>query len=121
MTDYTASAIRILPEASLKEKFFFLRVNDVARRYPHVSTEFVARLLESCQYAGFPEELAIRRYLEKDLSIQVTAELIECHKALLENKRVPEKDIRRSYGLSEVDETGVGDSPSPRVSDASRY
>jgi len=88
MTEYTASAIRILPEASLKEKFFFLRVNDVARKYPHVSTEFVARLLEACQYAGFPEALAIRRYLEKDTSIQVTAELIECHKALLENKRV---------------------------------
>ena len=118
MTEYNASAIRILPEASLKEKFFFLRVNDVARKYPHTSTEFVARLLEACQYAGFPEELAIRRYLEKDFSIQVTAELIECHKALLENKRVPEKDIRRSYGLSEVDETGVGDPPSPGVSDA---
>ena len=97
MTEYTASAIRILPEASLKEKFFFLRVNDVARKYPHVSTEFVARLLESCQYAGFPESLAIRRYLEKDTSIQVTAELIECHRALLENKRVPENS-RRSYG-----------------------
>ena len=38
MTEYTASAIRILPEASLKEKFFFLRVNDVARMYPDTST-----------------------------------------------------------------------------------
>ena len=105
MNEYSASAIRILPEASLKEKFFFLRVNDVARRYPHTSRGFVARLLEACQYSGFPEELAIRRYLEKDTSIHVTPELIECHKSLLENKRIPENQIRRHDGLSEVDQT----------------
>lgn len=87
---YTAESIRILTSAELKERFFFVRIGDLAKQYPSVSIEFISRLLEACHYSGFPEELAIKRYLDKDKSVTVSSEFIECHRELLEIYRVPQ-------------------------------
>ena len=83
MSDYTAANIQILDSKTLRimrEK----RVKNLSNQYPGIAISFIARLLESCQLSGFPEELAIKRYLMKDKSIVPSQELIECHKELLQ-------------------------------------
>ena len=94
MSDYTAADIIILDNKEVSEKFFFVRVNKLAKQYPSVAPDFIARLLEACQLSGFSEELAIQRYLAKDKSIVPSPELIECHKELLKEMRYFEKPTR---------------------------
>ena len=94
LSDYTAADIIILDHNEVSEKFFFVRVNKLAKQYPSVAPDFIARLLESCQLSGFSEELAIQRYLAKDKSIIPSPELIECHKELLKEMRYFEKPTR---------------------------
>jgi hypothetical protein len=88
---YTADDIKILEREEVSAKFFFVRVNELSKQYPSVATDFIARLLESCQLSGFDEGLAIRRYLMKDKSVVPSQELIECHKELLKEMRYFEK------------------------------
>jgi len=88
---YTAADIIILEREQVSEKFFFVRVNELAKQYPSSSPIFIARLLEACALSGFEEELAIQRYLAKDKSIVPSSELIECHKELLNGMRYFEK------------------------------
>ena len=85
---YTAADIKILEPREVSEKFFFVRVGQLAKQYPASSSEFIARLLEACALSGFDEELAVRRYLAKDKSIVPSPELIECHKELLQEMRI---------------------------------
>lgn len=86
MSDYTAKDIRIL-EGDETQRFAFVRVKVLADKYRHVSAEFIERLLTSCQLSGFPEELAIKRYLEGDKSIQPSPELIACHREQMNELR----------------------------------
>ena len=86
MSDYTAKDIRIL-EGNETQRFAFVRVKMLSEQYPHIATEFIERLLTSCQLSGFPEDLAIRRYLEGDKTIQPSPELIACHKEQLAQQR----------------------------------
>jgi hypothetical protein len=88
---YTADDIKILEREEVSAKFFFVRVNELSKQYPSVATDFIARLLESCQLSGFDEGLAVRRYLMKDKSVVPSQELIECHKELLKEMRYFEK------------------------------
>ena len=87
MNDYTAKDIRILESHEAQEKFLFLRVKALSERYRSTSSEFIERLLTACALSGFDEELAIRRYLDKDKSIIPSVELIECHKELMDRCR----------------------------------
>lgn len=88
---YTAKDIIILEPDQVSEKFFFVRVNELAKQYPSSSPIFIARLLEACQLSGFDEELAIQRYLAKDKRIVPSPELLECHRELLREMRYFEK------------------------------
>ena len=88
---YTAKDIIILEQDQVSEKFFFVRVNELAKQYPSSSPIFIARLLEACQLSGFDEELAIQRYLAKDKRIVPSPELLECHRELLREMRYFEK------------------------------
>ena len=88
---YTAKDIIILEHDQVSEKFFFVRVNELAKQYPSSSPLFIARLLEACQLSGFDEELAIQRYLAKDKRIVPSPELLECHRELLREMRYFEK------------------------------
>jgi hypothetical protein len=87
MSDYTAKDIHILTPNESSEKFIFVRVKQLSERYPQVATEFIERLLTSCSLSGFSEELAIKRYLEGDKSIQPSPELLECHREQLRELR----------------------------------
>jgi hypothetical protein len=87
ISDYTAKDIRILEAPEAHDKFLFVRVKTLSEQYKSVSSEFIERLLTACSLSGFDESLAIRRYLDKDLSIQPTPELIECHKELMDRCR----------------------------------
>lgn len=88
---YTAKDIIILEPDQVSEKFFFVRVNELAKQYQSSSPIFIARLLEACALSGFDEELAIQRYLAKDKSIVPSPELLECHRELLREMRYFEK------------------------------
>lgn len=88
---YTAKDIIILEPDQVSEKFFFVRVNELAKQYPSSSPIFIARLLEACKLSGFDEELAIQRYLAKDKRIVPSPELLECHRELLREMRYFEK------------------------------
>lgn len=88
---YTAKDIIIIEPDQVSEKFFFVRVNELAKQYPSSSPIFIARLLEACQLSGFDEELAIQRYLAKDKRIVPSPELLECHRELLREMRYFEK------------------------------
>ena len=88
---YTAKDIIILEPDQVSEKFFFVRVNELAKQYPSSSPIFIARLLEACALSGFDEELAIQRYLAKDKRIVPSQELLECHRELLREMRYFEK------------------------------
>lgn len=88
---YTAKDIIILEPDQVSEKFFFVRVNELAKQYPSSSPIFIARLLEACALSGFDEELAIQRYLAKDKRIVPSPELLECHRELLREMRYFEK------------------------------
>jgi hypothetical protein len=87
MSDYTAKDIHILTPHESAEKFLFVRVKELSERYPHVASDFIERLLTSCALSGFPEELAIQRYLEGDKTIQPSPELLECHREQLRELR----------------------------------
>lgn len=84
---YDAGCIRVLAPDEANEKFAFARAADLAVRYPSVSPDFIARLVESCELAGFPLDAAARRYLDRDRSVPVTPELLECHRDLLSRLR----------------------------------
>lgn len=85
--EYGAGRIRVLAPGEATEKFRFARAADLAVRYPSVSPDFISRLVESCDLAGFPLEAAVRRYLDRDRSVPGTPELLECHRGVLSRLR----------------------------------
>lgn len=85
--DYGADCIRVLSRGDALEKFGFARAADLAARYPSVASDFIVRLVESCDRSGFPLEDAVRRYLDRDRSVPVTPELLECHRDALSRLR----------------------------------
>ena len=59
-------------------------------RFPEVSSEFIGRLLASCELAAFDLELAVERYLEKNPTEynRPTPELLATHRnSALQNSR----------------------------------
>lgn len=83
---YTAGAIRILAPAEAADRFSFAWAAQLAAQYPAIAPEFIARLIEACALANFPLDQAVRRHLDKDRSIQITPELIEIHRDLLDRQ-----------------------------------
>ena len=83
---YTAEAIRILPPQEAEDRFAFAQAAQLAAQYPAIAPEFIARLIEVCTLANFPLDQAVRRYLDKDRSIQITPELIEIYRDLLDRQ-----------------------------------
>lgn len=84
---YDASNIVIIEHDQLSKLFMFSRINDLCERYTSFNTVFIKRLVEACQLSGFDESLAIQRYLERDKSIEVTPEFVECYKELMNESR----------------------------------
>lgn len=76
---YDASAIRILGDDEILERFLFARVAELGRKYPHVAPDFIRRLIESVAQSGCPLELAVARYLDRDKTVEVPDEFIACH------------------------------------------
>ena len=93
MSNYTADAIRILTQPECVRQFQFVRVQAYARQYPTVAIEFIDRLLTACALAGFDEERAVRRYLAKDRSVDVSTELQDVHRELRNARYNPPRTL----------------------------
>lgn len=76
---YDASSIQVLPHADAVERFPWLKAGELAARY-HQPVEFVERMLRACHASSWPEEQAIRRYLEGDRSVPVPPEMQAAHR-----------------------------------------
>lgn len=87
--DYTAAHIVILSSEAAQQRFGFAQAAALAAQYPAVAPEFIARLVEACALAGFPLDRAIRRYLDRDRTVAVTPELLECHRELMRKRHLP--------------------------------
>lgn len=99
MTDqipYNAASIRILSPLEASERFGFARASELARLHPETPHDFITRMVEACQLSGWPVELAERRYLAGDKGITPSVEFVECHKALVAERRLAE---RRCVGV----------------------
>lgn len=84
--NYDASAIQILTPEDARDRFGFARAAELAMRYPSTAPEFIERLIEACALAGFPLDAAVRRYLDLDKTVEVSQELREIHRALLDRR-----------------------------------
>lgn len=84
---YNAQSIQILSSETAKQRFPFALAVELAVRYPSVSPRFIERLVEACRLVDYPVENAILRYLDKDKSVTVTPELLECFKDLSDQRR----------------------------------
>lgn len=87
ISDYDAGAIQILSGEEARHRFPFARAVELAVRYPSVSSKFIERLVEACRLVDYPVEDAVRRYLDRDKSIVVSPELVECFKDLSDQRR----------------------------------
>jgi len=77
VTDYDASSIQILSDAKLAERWHWLKAAELAKEYPTSTQDFIRRLLEAAEMAGWPHEQAIARYLRGDRSVSVPPEMLE--------------------------------------------
>lgn len=65
---YTAAQIQVLPQSEAEERFPWLKVEELARRYNRPA-EWIARGMEACRRAGSDPDYFVRRYLEWDQSV----------------------------------------------------
>jgi hypothetical protein len=84
---YDASSIKILRDEEVIEMFDFVKVGDLARRYPASSPDFIERMVEACSLANWPVTNAERRYLQGDKSVTPTPEFLACHRELADQRR----------------------------------
>ena len=68
MTDYTASAIKVLSQSEAESRMTWLQANNLAAEH-HKPIDFVERLLEACRLADADIDWAIGRYLCGDKSL----------------------------------------------------
>ncbi len=93
--DYDASSILILATEEAKRRFGFVEAADLAVRYPAISSEFIVRLVEACRLTAFPLAQAVRRYLDRDRSVEPEVEAVlwetlrECHLELVRRRHRP--------------------------------
>jgi hypothetical protein len=92
---YDAASIRLLPDAEARARFPFERVEALAQQYPDASERFIRRLIEACLRVDFDVDLAARRYLGGDRSVDIPPELYEAHAAIVHESRqaTPHPDV----------------------------
>lgn len=77
---YTSEDIKFLPADHQSNRFLFVKKEELTKKYPSRSPDFIDRLLDSCSMIGFSIELAERRYLAGDTSVIIPSELFEVFK-----------------------------------------
>lgn len=55
---------------------------ELVNKYPHIPSEFIGRLMEACEEAGYPVHLAEQRYLAKDTTVPKDEHLEAVFKSL---------------------------------------
>ncbi len=84
---YTAASIRILRDDEAGERFLFVQIEQLARKYPAVPREFIARLIEAVTVTGTPLEPIEKRYLVGDRSIPKVPEVEQALLHILDQQR----------------------------------
>ena len=80
MSEYNEDSIKILSAKEAGNLFTYQKVLELAAKYPCSPPAFIERLVLSCQFADFPLEQAVQRYLAKDYSVPVSIELVAVFK-----------------------------------------
>ena len=80
---YDENSIRVLSEEEAAGRFLFARTEELANRYPAVSTRFIERLIEACMTSGWDLDKAARRYCGGDRTIQPPPHFLDCYRAVM--------------------------------------
>ena len=101
-TNYSETNIEILDDVEAEARFPYLSIAGLIRKYPHKSPVFIERLVTACISANFSIELAEKRYLQDDKSVEIPNEVYECYKEILNqlpsirNQKVHESVLKQA-------------------------